>query len=245
MSYSVILPTLNEKNHIINLIEEISKIFVLNKKDYEIIIVDDNSSDGTIDVIKDYVKKKNNIKLFVRFNEKKNLAKSLDLGIQKSLFENIIWMDADFQHPPQYINEFIKKSQFYDLVLCSRFLSESKRYFEKDSNVKELNENQSIFFNKLCKIFLYKDLTDYTSGFICIKKNIFNNYNLRGHYGDYFIDLLVHCKKIDKKIIEIPFIEKIRSSGESKTVINFSFTYLYTCFHYFLCFIKNIFKKIW
>ena len=58
MSYSVILPTLNEKNHIINLIEEISKIFVLNKKNYEIIIVDDNSSDGTIDVIKDYVKKK-------------------------------------------------------------------------------------------------------------------------------------------------------------------------------------------
>ena len=73
MSYSVILPTLNEKNHIINLIEEISKIFILNKKNYEIIIVDDNSSDGTIDVIKDYVKEKNNIKLFVRFNQKKNL----------------------------------------------------------------------------------------------------------------------------------------------------------------------------
>ena len=47
---------------------------------------------------------------------------------------------------------------------------------EKNLDAKELNENQSIFFNKLCNFFLYKDLTDYTSGFICIKKNIFNSY---------------------------------------------------------------------
>ena len=244
MNYSIILPTLNEKNHITNLIDEISDIFILNKKKYEIIIVDDNSDDGTIDVINNYIKTKDNVKLFVRSNQKKNLAKSINLGIQKSIFENVIWMDADFQHPPEYINEFIKKSENYDLILCSRFLNESKRYFEKDLNVKELNENQSIFFNKLCNFFLYKDLTDYTSGFICIKRNIFNNYYLKGHYGDYFVDLLVHCKKTNKKILEIPFVEKVRSSGKSKTVINFSFAYIYTCFNYFLSFVKNIFKKI-
>ena len=244
MGYSLILPTLNEKNHIIKLIDEISNIFILSKKEYEIIIVDDNSDDGTIEVIKNHIKTRNKVKLFIRTNQKKNLAKSINLGIQKSIFENVIWMDADFQHPPEYINEFIIRSESYDLILCSRFLNESKRYFEKNLDAKELNENQSIFFNKLFNFFLYKDLTDYTSGFICIKKNIFNSYNLKGHYGDYFVDLLVHCKKLNKKIIEIPFIERVRSTGKSKTVINFSFAYIYTCFNYFLSFVKNMFKKI-
>ena len=244
MGYSLILPTLNEKNHIIKLIDEISNIFILRNKEYEIIIVDDNSDDGTIEVIKNHIKNTNKVKLFIRTNQKKNLAKSINLGIQKSIFDNIIWMDADFQHPPEYINEFINNSESYDLILCSRFLYESKRYFEKNLNAKELNENQSIFFNKLCNFFLYKDLTDYTSGFVCIKKNIFINYNLKGHYGDYFVNLLVHCKKSNKTILEIPFIERVRSTGKSKTVINFSFAYIYTCFNYFLSFIKNIFKKI-
>ncbi len=51
-SYSVILPTLNEVGHIQKLILDISKIFNLNNTKYEIIVVDDNSSDGTIDVVR-------------------------------------------------------------------------------------------------------------------------------------------------------------------------------------------------
>ena len=65
---------MNEKNHITNLIDEISDIFILNKKKYEIIIVDDNSDDGTIDVINNYIKTKDNVKLFVRSNQKKKFS---------------------------------------------------------------------------------------------------------------------------------------------------------------------------
>ena len=42
---------------------------------------------------------------------------------------------------------------------------------------------------------LYKDITDYTSGFICVKKKFFNNYLLKGYYGDYFVDMIVEFKK--------------------------------------------------
>ena len=56
MTYSVILPTLNEKNHIIQLIEEIAKIFQKVKKHFEIVVVDDNSSDGPIEILKKYEK---------------------------------------------------------------------------------------------------------------------------------------------------------------------------------------------
>ena len=54
MSFSVILPTLNEKGHILKLIEEISYIFKTFKKEYEIIVVDDNSNDGTFEIVKNY-----------------------------------------------------------------------------------------------------------------------------------------------------------------------------------------------
>ena len=80
-------------------------------------------------------------------------------------------MDADFQHPPKYILEFIKFSKEYNVIVCSRFLSESKRYFNDEKINKKINENQSYVYNKLCNFFLFKDLTDYTSGFIFLKKD--------------------------------------------------------------------------
>ena len=60
MQYSVILPTLNENGHITSLISAIEKVFRLNKKVFEIIVIDDNSTDGTIDTVKSLVQKKNN-----------------------------------------------------------------------------------------------------------------------------------------------------------------------------------------
>ena len=170
MSFSVILPTLNEKGHIINLIENISDVFKKQNLEYEILVVDDSSNDGTDKIVKDYQKSNNFLKLISRLSLKKNLANSINDGIKASKFENIIWMDADFQHPPKYINKFIELSGSYDVVIASRFLKESDRYFNNQVLKKEINENQSYLFNKICKYFLYKDLTDFTSGFICIKK---------------------------------------------------------------------------
>jgi|TARA_B110001452_G_C15182206_1_gene410638 dolichol-phosphate mannosyltransferase len=245
MQYSVILPTLNENGHIASLISAIEKILKLNKKVFEIIIIDDNSTDGTIDTVKSLVLQNNNLKLNVRENLKKNLAESINLGIKLARYENIIWMDADFQHPPKYLEEFIKKSDQYDAVICSRFLKESERYFKNESLNKDINENQSYFFNQICKMLLYKDITDYTSGYICIKKKIFNNFKLSGFYGDYFVTLLSYLKRNDFNIIEVPFKDEIRASGHSKTVINLNLKYTYTCLRYILTLIKNFFLKIY
>ena len=146
MSYSVILPTLNEKGHIIQLIKKIEFIFSEIQQEYEIMVVDDNSTDGTIDLVKDVAKDYDNIKLFVRQDLKKNIANSIYLGIQKSKHENIIWMDTDFQHPPNYIKLFHDYQKKYDIVIFSRYIKSSVRYFEDDKSKKELNENQSFFF---------------------------------------------------------------------------------------------------
>ncbi len=243
MSFSIILPTLNEKGHILELINEISKIFQNKNLQYEIIIVDDSSTDGTLEVVKNFKKDNEFLKLISRKNLKKNLAESINQGIELAKYDFIIWMDADFQHPPKYLENFIDYSKNYDAVICSRFLRDSKRYFNKDNSKKEDNENQSYFFNKLCKFFLYKDLTDFTSGFICLRKDIFKNYSLSGYYGDYFVSLIVHLKRNNKKLIEIPFKDELRASGLSKTMVSLNLKYLYTCLRYCLTLIFCILKK--
>ena len=243
MSFSVILPTLNEKGHILKLIEQISHIFNTYKKEYEIIVVDDNSNDGTFEIVKNYQIDNSYLKAILRTNKKKNLAESINEGILASKFENIIWLDADFQHPPKYIKNFIEKSKKYDAIISSRFLDESERYFNNDKFKKQINENQSYLYNKLCRIFLFRDITDYTSGYICVKKKFFENYSLKGYYGDYFVDMIVNLKKKKINLIEIPFKDEIRASGISKTVVKVNIKYIYICFRYFLTLIKSFFKS--
>ena len=243
MSFSVILPTLNEKGHILKLIEEISNIFEINKIDYEIIVVDDNSDDGTYEVVENFKKNNANVKTILRKNKKKSLPSSLNEGISLSKYENLIWMDADFQHPPKYIKNFIEKSKNFDVIISSRFLEASDRYFNNNALKKEINENQSYFFNKLCRILLFRDITDYTSGYICIKKKFFNNYYLQGYYGDYFVNMIVELKIKKAKIIEIPFEDAVRASGNSKTLVTINFKYIYTCFRYLMTLMKSFFVK--
>ena len=243
MSFSVILPTLNEKGHILKLIEQISHIFKTYKKEYEIIVVDDNSNDGTFEIVKNHQIDKSYLKVILRTNKKKNLAESINEGILASKFENIIWLDADFQHPPKYIKNFIEKSKKYDAIISSRFLDKSERYFNNDKFKKQINENQSYLYNKLCRFFLFRDITDYTSGYICVKKKFFENYSLKGYYGDYFVDMIVNLKKKKINLIEIPFKDEIRASGISKTVVKVNIKYIYICFRYFVTLIKSFFKS--
>ena len=243
MSYSVILPTLNEAGHIADLIKKINSVFLEINEKFEIIVVDDSSSDGTDKLCNEMVEEFKNFKFFSRKGLKKNLANSISLGIQKSIYENIIWMDADFQHPPDFFKLFHKYHDKYDVLIFSRFLKDSVRYFENEKFTKEMNENQSVFFNKLCNFFLYKDITDYTSGYICVKKKIFDNYQLKGYYGEYFIDLIVHCKSKKLLIKELPFIERKRVTGLSKTFPSFTYRYIILLYKYFICLMKNILKK--
>ena len=101
----------------------------------------------------------------------------------------------------------------------------------------------SNFLNKICKLFLFGDFTDYTSGFICIRKKIIKNIKLNGYYGDYFITLITRCKLANYNVLEIPFEEKERASGNSKTTGS-KISLIIKCFFYLIALNKCIFKKI-
>ena len=101
--FSVVIPVLNEEKNISKLINLI-KINLTNIH-YEIILVDDQSSDNTAIEIKKYTNKK--IRYFLK-RSKKDLTKSLIIGIKKSKYDIVIIMDSDLQHNPKYLPKMIK-----------------------------------------------------------------------------------------------------------------------------------------
>ena len=80
------------------------------------------------------------------------------INIEPIISENIIFSFSN-NHPKKY-----------DVIIFSRFLKNSKRFYDDNKNIKNSITNFSNYLNKLGKIFLYKDITDYTSGFICVNK---------------------------------------------------------------------------
>ena len=245
IDYSIILPTLNEAGHIENLISEISNIFISCKLNFEIIVIDDNSIDGTIEIIKKISNHNNKVFLYVREDKKKSLVKSLIYGIKVAKHKRIIWMDADFSHPPEYLNEFIKlnENNNHDALVFSRFLKKSERYYEKKNMKAKPIDKLSFILNKICKIAISEMYTDYSSGFICIKSDVIKKIKISGYYGDYFVNLISDLHKQSKKILEIPYIERERATGESKTTSN-KIDFIVKCYFYLHAILKSLVKKL-
>jgi len=228
--FSIIIPTYNEKQNIIPLLKEIKKMLI--SKNFEVIVVDDNSPDQTAQAIKTKFKKDKNIKVFVRKNER-GLGTAILLGIKKSKGEIIVGMDADFNHLPQIIPKLIENTKDADLVVASRFISgggmaDRTRYFF------------TYLFNLFLRYFLGFPVFDNTSGFYAIKKSQLYQLPLeeiyRG-YGDYHLRLVWYAKKLGLKIKEISVFYPKRKFGTSKSnLIKMFFSYLY---HAFLLWLKK------
>ena len=85
--------------------------------------------------------------------------------------ENIIWMDADYSHPPIYLKKFVSENIIeYDVIVFSRFLSDSERYFESKKIKPKLIDNLSIYLNKICKYFYIKILLTIAVDLFVLKK---------------------------------------------------------------------------
>ena len=119
MRFSIIIPTYNEAKNIVSLLDQIKHLVA---DDTEIIIVDDNSPDGTADIVRKYNQNiSQKIRLIVRKNES-GLSSAILKGVSSSLNEVIIIMDADNSHPPHVIPRLIQEIVDHDLVIASRYM---------------------------------------------------------------------------------------------------------------------------
>ena len=208
--YSIILPSFKEEKNL-NLL--IDKIFSISKK-FEIIIVDDFSNDGTLEMLKNKKKLFKNIKYLIRYKNK-SLSRSIYEGILLTSKRNIIVMDCDFNHNPKDILKLIKnfEKKKLDFISGSRF---------KNVNLKNLKTRFifSFFYCLILSKFLGFKSTDSLSGFFIIKKNILQKMNLRKifyGYGDYFFRLIYYINKKSYKLDEIQIKYGNRIHGFSKT----------------------------
>ena len=217
MKVSVILPTLNEAENIIPLIEAIlTEVPAV----HEIIVVDDNSPDGTADLVQQF--SQNRADRRVRAEKRLSnhgLTQSLRDGIQGSRGNVIVWMDCDFSMPPFVIPKLLRCiEQGYDIAVGSRFVR-GGRFKEKTEGTpdSQLAVWLSRLMNYSIQLLLDHSFKDYTSGFIAIRRDIFNEILLRGNYGEYFIDLMFEAIRRGFRIIEVPYVCLPRQKGVSKT----------------------------
>ncbi len=116
-SFSIVIPAYNEEKNILILIEEINKALQHNRYIYEIIIIDDCSTDNTFDVVSKYSHIKD-VRIYKNL-ENQGQSKSILIGIKKTRFENIVTIDADLQNDPldiPTIAEFYFNNHDYSMV---------------------------------------------------------------------------------------------------------------------------------
>ena len=213
MKTSIILPTFNEKDSIILLISDIRKTLTAEGIDHEVVIVDDNSPDGTYSIVVQHFSDDHNVVPFLRTKEK-GLATAILYGILHSSGDKIVVMDTDFNHPPKLIPLMIKITDYFDIALGSRYV------IGGGMETSRLRFLGSKLFNKFIHYTLGVKTTDNLSGYFAFNKNILEGIDLESifyGYGDYFIRFLYVMQKNKRFILELPVVYKDRQGGLSKT----------------------------
>ncbi len=218
---SIVIPTYNERDNVVLLIEQIAKLL----PESHIIVVDDNSPDGTAEALR----KLNvpNLTVFVR-NER-GLGSAIRFGIKKALeagSEFIVTMDADLSHDPAYLPQMIKTAVEgeYDLVVGSRYISGggvenwplSRRIISRGANL-------------LFRLISNSPLHDNTSNYRVYSRRatelVLDCETANGY--EFQICSVFKILKSSLKATEYPIVFKDRRFGKSKLGISEIFKWFY------------------
>ena len=205
---SIVIPTYNEKDNIIPLVERLSK--TLAGRNFEILLVDDNSKDGTVDIAASMAEKFP-VKVMVRTKER-GLATAVLHGIKYAQGNIIGVMDADLQHPPEIVASLLKAiDDGADMAIGSRYVPGGgvpnwgllRRIISKGAGT-------------IAHLFLpsIRSIKDPMSGLYMFKREAIAN--IEFHPIGYKILLEMLVMGDFKKVVEVPFIFEDRSSGASK-----------------------------
>jgi dolichol-phosphate mannosyltransferase len=132
---SVILPTFNEKENVIEVYRRIKDAIAQFNIAYEIIFVDDNSPDGTTNLVKELRKQDSNVK-YILMSRRFGDQISLMAGINNASGDMVVTMDSDLQHPPEYLPQMIEQWRSgYDIVIMKREEAGHNSFFKKWSEL--------------------------------------------------------------------------------------------------------------
>ncbi len=212
---TIILPTYNEAKNINSLIERTLQALGDYPGGMEIVVVDDNSPDGTWQLVAERAKTDARVRL-VRRTHERGLTSAIQRGIREAHGEWIGWMDCDLSMPPE------EWPKFAEILAQDIGMAVGSRYVKGGADVahSQVGRLFSRIINVWAGIILDWSIKDYTSGFILARQEIFKHITLRGDYGEYCIDLLYRAKRMGYTIRELPYRCVPREEGESKTATN-------------------------
>ena len=224
VSFSIIIPTYNESDNILRLIREIEKY--LPTSDFtEIIIVDDNSPDGTGKLVEEYINQQKStsekegspktrnyrIKIVHRIG-KNGLIPAIMDGVKQSSGQNVIIMDADFSHPPEVIPKMMQELKMNpnSIIIGSRYI-EGGKVVGWPKKRKLLSTGASILARFGLNVRRVKDPM---SGLFALPRELIENISIDTKGYKILLEILVKNKEIPTK--EIPYTFVDRQSGKSK-----------------------------
>ena len=210
---SVIIPTFNEAENICNILKSISNN--LSKINTEVIVVDDNSPDGTGMIVEEYIKSMTRISGYsvsiIHRKTRKGLGSAIISGVENSKGDIIVVMDSDFSHPPDMIPKMLDKIEETqcDVVIASRYVEGGD--IQGWSTKRKLISKAA---TEIAKKGLGVQADDPMSGFFAFKKNLIKDVSFDAIGYKVLLELLV--KTNAKKIQEIPYTFTDRKFGSSK-----------------------------
>jgi len=206
---SIILPTYNEKETIENRIQSILDVVA---DPIEIIVVDDDSPDGTWKIVREMDDQR--IKV-IRRTRTRGLATAINRGIIESRGELVGWMDADMSMPADRLPVMIELTKQSPVVVGSRYVDGGM------DDRPRFRVVTSRMINWLSATILGGGIKDYDSGYIMVRREVFDQATLLPFgYGAYFIDFLHTCQVKGLDIFEIPYTLVDRVHGSSKSMPN-------------------------
>ena len=201
MKISFVIPVYNEKDSLVELYEEI--ISSIGSKKYEIIFIDDGSTDGSVEILRNLTMKDNNLVL-IQFYRNYGKSAALSEGFKRADGDCIVTMDADLQdNPAELDNLLLKLNEGYDVVSG----------WKKDRKDPLSKRIPSKFFNLVTRMFTGVKIHDFNCGLKIYRKSVIKTLDIYGGRHRY-IPALAGQKKF--KVSEIVVNHRPRKHGETK-----------------------------
>jgi glycosyltransferase involved in cell wall biosynthesis len=203
---NVVIPAKNEEMNLGLVLDDLNRtIQNVPGYNFEVIVVDDNSSDHTAEVATARGAR------VVRNSGKSGKGRALRLGFQEATGEILVMMDADYSHRAEEIPELLAAlKDKVGLVIGSRVYGGSEEY----TPIRALG---NVFLTFALGLFLGRYLSDALNGFKAFRRDVFNDFKYTSKHFEIEIELIANTLRKGYRVVEIVSHERARAGGEAKS----------------------------
>lgn len=220
-NFTIIIPTYHEVDNIPTLAKRIADV-KFKQVEFEVLLMDDNSNDGSVELVQELQQHYPWLKMIVR-NSERNLSQSILDGFKAAQYPVVVTMDADLSHPPECIPEMITclSTTQAEMVIGSRYI----RGGSTDSSWPLFRQFASRASAWLARLLLLITIKDPLSGFIAIPTKLVleNQAKINPIGWKITLEIIVKCHLKNIREVPIHFTERARGYSKLNTATTFAY----------------------